>query len=326
MRTAFVTGGSGFVGRSLIRALRSREVAVRALARSSAATEAVEAAGAQAVRGELGDADALGAGLHGCDVVFHGAAVVEEWGPRSLYQQVNVEGTRSLLALARAAGVARFVHVSTEAVYADGGPLKDFDESRPLPDRPLPRYPASKNLAERAVIAANAPGFVTVVCRPRLIWGRGDSSVLPKLVEAAKAGRLRWIDHGRYPTQSCHIDNVIEGLLLAAEKGRGGEAYFLTDGEPVEFRGFLSDLLATQGITLPDRSVSYRLAYGVGAVCEWLWEHLGLHGAPPVSRMPVVLGGQAVTPIDAKARRELGYTGAMTRAAGLAAMRDASGP
>lgn len=321
MRTAFVTGGSGFVGRCLIRALRTRGIAVRALARSSAAVDTVEAAGAQAARGDLGEIDAMGAGLRGCDVVFHCAAVVEEWGPRSLYQRVNVDGTRALLAAARAAGVTRFVHVSTEAVYADGGPMADFDESRPLPDRPLPRYPASKNLAERAVAAANAPDFATVICRPRLIWGAGDTSVLPKLVEAAGAGRLAWIDHGRYPTQSCHIDNVIEGLLLAATNGRGGEAYFLTDGEPVEFRRFLTDLLATQGVSVPDKSVSYRMAYAAGAVFEWLWEHLPLRGAPPVSRMPVALGGQAVTPIDAKARRELGYAGAVSRAQGLEAMR-----
>ena len=322
MRTAFVTGGSGFVGRNLIRALRARDVAVRALARSAAAVDAVEACGAQGVRGDLDDVGALGQALRGCDVVFHCAAVVEEWGPRSLYQRINVDATRDLLAAARAARVARFVHVSTEAIYADGSPMADFDEARPLPRRPLPRYPESKNRAEREVVAANTADFATVICRPRLIWGAGDTSVLPKLVEAAGAGRLAWIDHGRYPTQSCHIDNVVEGLLLAASNGRGGEAYFLTDGEPVEFRAFLSDLLATQGITVPDKSVSFRVAYAFGAVCEWLWEHLPLRGAPPVTRMPVALGGQSVTPIDAKARRELGYTGAVTRAQGLAAMRN----
>ncbi|MGH8517797.1 MAG: NAD-dependent epimerase/dehydratase family protein [Panacagrimonas sp.] len=321
MHTAFVTGGSGFVGRNLIGRLHERGVVVRALARSAAAADVVEAAGAWPVRGELLDAAAFGRDLEGCDVVFHCAAVVEEWGPRALYQQINVDGTRAVLGAAHAARVKRFVHVSTEAVYADGGAMADFDESRPLPERPLPRYPASKQLAERAVVAANAPDFATVICRPRLIWGAGDTSVLPKLVEAAKAGRLAWIDRGRYLTQSCHIDNVVEGLLLAAEKGRGGEAYFLTDGEPVEFRDFLSELLATRGVTVPDKSVPYRLAYAFGAICEWLWEHLPLRGAPPVSRMPIVLGGQAVTPIDAKARRELGYTGATTRAAGLAAMR-----
>lgn len=323
MSTVFVTGGSGFLGRNLIRAVIAHGMTVRALARSKVAAQAIASLGADPVRGDLFDAVALASGLERCVCVFHCAATVEEWGPKALYQRVNVEGTQSLLDAARRAGVPRFVHVSTEAVYADGGPMTAFDETRPLPERPLPRYALTKNLAERAVLAANAKGFATVRCRPRLIWGTGDTSVLPKLVAAVRAGRFAWVDGGRYPTQTCHVDNVVEGLLLAAEKGRGGEAYFLTDGEPVEFRRFFTAWLGTQGLALPDKSVPYWLAHAMGASSEWLWDHLPLRGAPPLTRLPVVLGGQAVTISDANARRELGYTSHVTREAGLAAMRPA---
>lgn len=321
MARVFVTGGSGFVGRHLVRALVARGDEVRALARSEAAAAAVRAEGAHAVRGDLLDPAALADGVAGCERVFHCAATVDEWGPRLHYQRVNVEATQSLLATAQVAAVKRFIHVSTEAIYADGGPMRDLDEASPLPARPLPRYAQSKNLAERAVRAANAPLFATIACRPRLIWGAGDTSVLPKLVAAVKAGRFAWVDGGRYLTQTCHIDNVIEGLLKAADHGTGGQAYFLTDGEPVEFRAFFTDWLGTQGLSMPDKSVSFRLAYAFGAVCEWLWDHLPLPGAPPVSRLPVALGGQEVTISDAKARREIGYVGAVTREAGLAAMK-----
>lgn len=323
MSVSFVSGGSGFVGAHLIRALRARGDTVRALARSEFAAQRVASAGAEPVRGDLLDRAAVQHGMEGCDVAFHAAATVDEWGPRALYQRINVDGTQVMLDAARAARVARFVHVSTEAVYADGGSMQGLDERRALPARPLPRYALSKNQAERAVMAANGPGFTTVICRPRLIWGAGDTSVLPKLVAAVRAGRFAWVDGGRYLTQTCHIDNVVEGLLLAAERGRGGEAYFLTDGAPVDFREFFTDWLGTQGLSIPDKSVPFRMAYGFGAVCEWLWDHLPLPGAPPVSRLPVALGGQAVTISDAKARRELGYTGAVTRAAGLVAMRTA---
>lgn len=319
----FVTGGSGFLGRALIRALVARGDLVLALARSDTAAETVSALGARAVRGDLFDAVALGAGLAGCECLFHCAATVEEWGPKALYQRVNVEGSKTLLVAAQAAGVARFVLVSTEAVYAGAGPLTGLDESRPLPEKPLPRYPLSKNLAERAVLAANRPGFATVACRPRLIWGEGDSSVLPKLVAAVREGRFAWVDGGRYPTQTCHVENVVEGLLLAAEHGRGGEAYFLTDGEPVEFRAFFTAWLGSQGLRIPDKSVPFALALGFATVAEWLWEYLPLPGAPPVTRIAVRLGGQAVTISDAKARRELGYRGHVSRQAGLAAMKKA---
>lgn len=319
---AFVTGGSGFVGGRLIAALVARGVVVKALARSAAAAATVQRYGAVPVRGDLLDLAALTAGMAGCDTVFHAAATVDEWGPKSLYQRVNVAGTEAALVAARQAGVSGFVQVSTEAVYADGGPMTNLEETRPLPENPLPRYALTKNLAERAVAAANAPGFRTVIARPRLIWGAGDTSVLPKLIAAVRAGRFQWVNGGRYLTQTCHVDNVIEGLLLAAEKGRGGEAYFFTDGEPVEFRTFFTDWLATQRITPPDKSVPFGVARAFATVCEWLWEHLPLPGAPPVTRLAVMLGGQAVTLHDAKARRELGYVGHTSRESGLAAMRN----
>lgn len=318
MITAFVTGGSGFVGRNLIRALRARGDEVRALARSETAATAVTALGAIAVRVELDDVAGLQAGLRGCDVVFHAAAQVTEWGSRELFQRVNVEGTRKLIQAACRAGVPKLVHVSTEAVLADGSPLSRVDETRPLPARPLPRYPASKAESEALVLAANSPDFQTVVVRPRLIWGADDTSLLPQLLEAVNSGRFMWINGGRHLTSTCHVGNVVEGLLLAAAKGRGGEIYFLTDGEPLQFRGFMTRMLATQGVRLGDKSLPRGLVYALAWISELLWELLPLSGKPPVTRMTVTLFGQEVTVSDAKARRELGYRALISVEQGLA--------
>ena len=318
---AFVTGGSGFVGRNLIRHLKRRGDEVRALARSKEAIDAVTALGATAVQGDLDSAEAMRQGMAGCDVVFHVAALAAEWGPREAFQRANVDGTAHVLAAAAAAGVKKFVHVGTEAALCDGTPLLDVDESRPLPDRPLPRYPQSKNEAERRVRAANRDGFETVVVRPRFIWGNDDTSVLAALVAAVRAGRFMWMDGGRYPTSTTHVDNVCEGLLLAAEKGRGGEAYFVTDGAPVELRGFVTQLLATQGVDPGSKSLPKGLVLLIARAGEWLWETFGLRGNPPATRMAVRLFGEPVTVNDAKARRELGYTGKVTREQGLASLR-----
>jgi nucleoside-diphosphate-sugar epimerase len=318
---AFVTGGSGYVGRNLIRQLRTRGDEVRALVRSAGSARIVEGLGAAPVMGDLDDVAAMQTGMAGCDWVFHCAAEVSEWGPRERYWQVNVDGTRRVLQAARAAGVKAFVHVGTEAALCDGSPLLDLDESRPLPARPLPRYPRTKAEAEKLVRAANAPGFRTVVVRPRFIWGNDDTSVLAALVAAVKAGRFMWMSGGRYPTSTTHVDNVCEGLLLAAEKGRGGEAYFVTDGAPVELRQFVTQLLATQGVDAGDKSVPRPVALALARASEWVWETFGLKGEPPATRMAVHLFGEPVTVNDAKARRELGYAGGVTREQGLAALR-----
>lgn len=321
MTTAFVTGGSGFVGRNLIRQLKARGNSVRALARSDAAAEAVRALGADPVKGDLQDFRALREGTAGCEVVYHAAAEVNEWGPRERYHEVNVVGTQNLLTAARAAGVKKFVHVSTEAVLCDGSSLMSLREDRPLPAKPYPRYPESKGQAEKAVLAANSPQMQTIVVRPRLIWGAGDTSLIPKLAQAVKDGRFMWVDGGHFLTSTTHVDNVCEGLMLAADKGRGGEVYFVSDGTPAEFRHFLTQLLATQGVDPGSKSVPHFVALFFAVVSEWLWDTFKLRGVPPASRLMVRLGGEEVTVNDGKARRELGYEAKTTREAGLAAMQ-----
>lgn len=322
---AFVTGGSGYVGRNLIQHLRRRGDEVRALARSAGATQTVTALGAAAVEGDLDGVEAMRHGMAGCDVVFHSAALAAEWGRREDFRRFNVDGMRNALQAAKDAGVPCFVHVGTEAAFCDGTPLLDLDESRPLPERPLPRYPQTKNQAERLVVAANSAQMRTVVVRPRLIWGNDDTSVLAALAAAVQAGRFMWMDGGRYPTSTTHVDNVCEGMLLAAEKGRGGEAYFLTDGASVELRTFVTQMLATRGVDPGDKSVPKWLALGLAVVTEAAWEILELMGIeagePPATRMAVHLFGEPVTVNDAKARRELGYVGRVTREQGLASLR-----
>ncbi|MFP5306886.1 MAG: NAD-dependent epimerase/dehydratase family protein [Gammaproteobacteria bacterium] len=321
MSRVFVTGGSGYVGRNLIRQLVARGDLVTALARSDAAARTVEALGAEPLRGDLDEVSVMQAGMRGCSAVFHCAARVTEWGPPAAFEHDNVTGTRCVIDAARAAGVPVLVHVSTEAVLADGTPIIDADESRPLPAHPLPRYPATKAAAEVLVRSANSPQLRTVIVRPRLIWGNDDSSVLSQLEQAVKSGRFMWIDGGRYPTSSCHVDNLCEALLLAAEKGRGGEAYFVTDGAPVELRGFVTAMLQTRGVDPGSRSAPHGLVLALATVSETLWKWLRLRSPPPATRMAIRLFGEPVTVRDDKARRELGYRGRVTREQGLATLR-----
>ncbi|MCP3142815.1 NAD-dependent epimerase/dehydratase family protein [Pyxidicoccus xibeiensis] len=314
---AFVTGGSGFVGRNLITALRARGDSVRALARSSTAVAAVTEAGAEPFEGDLSDADKLRPGMEGCDTVFHAAAYVKSWGPREAFYEANVRGTERVLEAARAAGVKRFVHISTEAVLVDGRQLVKVNETWPVPERPIGDYPSTKAEAERLVLSVNSPEFTTVAVRPRFVWGRGDTSLLPEFVEAVRSKRFMWFGGGRYLSSTCHVANCVEGALLAAEKGRGGEAYFLTDGEPVVFRDFITKLLATQGVDAGTRSVPAGLASLLATLGDLLWGTLHLGGRPPLSRTEFLLMGREVTVSDEKARRELGYEGRRSIEEGL---------
>jgi nucleoside-diphosphate-sugar epimerase len=324
MRQAFISGGSGFVGRNLIAALRERGVAVRCLARSATSAQAVRQAGGEPVSGDLEDSNTLREGLKGCDAVFHTAAIVKDWGDPQEFHRVNVQGTENLLAAARAAGVPCMVHVSTEAVLAGPAPLVAVDETLPRPREPYGPYSLTKGLAEERVLSANAATLRTVVVRPRFIWGKGDTSVLPQLVAAVRAGRFRWISGGRYLTSATHVSNVCEALILAAERGRGGEIYFATDGPPIEFRKFVTALLETQGVRPGRRSLPRSFAFTLAKSIESIWTALHIKAAPPITRMVVKMMGEEVTLNDSKARRELGYSGRISFEEGIRRMRDLS--
>src|SRR6185312_12928155 len=324
MPAAFVTGGSGFIGGRLIERLVADGVRVRALARSDSSAGAVEKRGAEAVRGDLSDIEAITAGAQGTDTAYHLAANVEIWGPWEDFVRDNVTGTENVLAGTRAAGVSRFVHCGTEAALIAGEPLRSVDETAPLrPDSPAP-YPSTKARAEQTVRAANDTGFETVVIRPRFVWGVGDTTLLPSMVEMVKSGRFAWIGGGTQLTDITHVDNVVEGLQLGAQKGRGGEAYFITDGEPVVFRDFVSALLETQGVKAPTRSIPTWVAGPLATACEGLWRVARLPGQPPLTRFAYWISSQECTIDIAKARRELGYRPVKQRAEGLAELRAAA--
>jgi nucleoside-diphosphate-sugar epimerase len=321
MSSAFVTGGSGFIGGRLIERLVGDGWTVKALARSEGSAKAVRDLGAEPVKGDLDDVSAMREGARGADVVHHAAARLGSWGPWEEFAHINVAGTHNVLRAAREAGVPRFVHVGTEAALMAGKPLVNVDERSPLrPDSPAP-YSASKALAEQAVRQAGADGFETVVVRPRFVWGAGDTTLLPRMVAMARSGQLKWIGGGGNVTDVTHVDNVVEGLVLAAAKGTAGAAYFVTDGQRATFREFVSELLATQGVEAPTGSVPVPVASAAAAAAETLWRKTGRDGEPPLSRFVVWVSSQECTIDISLARAELGYAPVISRAEGMEELR-----
>jgi nucleoside-diphosphate-sugar epimerase len=319
--SAFVTGGSGFIGGRLTGHLVGGGARVRALARSDRSAAAVAELGAEPVGGDLGDTEAMVAGAEGCEAAFHLAAHVSQWGTREEFAALNVAGTENAIEACRRAGVGRFVHCGTEAALIAGEPLVEVDETAPLRPDSKALYAATKAMAEQSVRRGSGDGLETAVLRPRMVWGPGDTTLLPSIAEATKAGRFAWIGGGGHRTSTTHVDNVVEGLLLAAAKGRPGEAYFVTDGEPVVFREFVSALLETQGIDPPERSLPIWLGRAIAAGGEMAWRTLPLRGEPPLTRFAFWFSSQECTIDISKARRELGYEPVVRRDEGLAELR-----
>ena len=319
MDGAFVTGGSGFIGGRLIERLVEEGVRVRALARSDRSSDAVRALGAEPVRGNLGDPDALEAGARSTEIVFHAAAHVVDWGPWRDFERINVRGTANVVRAARRAGARRLVHVGTEAALMAGDPLVAADESQPLqPHSPAP-YSASKARAEIEVLTGAGRGLEAVVVRPRFVWGQGDTTLLPSIAEQVRAGRFAWVGGGRHLTATTHVDNTVHGLMLAAENGPDRGVWFVSDGPPIPFREMIERMLAAVGLEAPGTSIpvpAARLLMEAGERAGAL-----LNKRPPLTRFAFWVAHQECTLDIARARRELGYDPVVDRDEALATLR-----
>jgi nucleoside-diphosphate-sugar epimerase len=319
-RTVFVTGGSGFVGRRLIPALLSSGYQVSAMARSNESATRVGQLGATAIRGDLADLAALTTAMRGCELVVHAAGRFRQGGGHSEYVRDNVDGTRNMLTAAKAAGVRRFVYVGAAGCLVGGKPVQDADESWPLQELAYSPYFRSKTIADHAVRAASSARFATCVVRPGVIWGGGDDVFTASIVEATRAGKMMFIDGGRYFMVTSHVDNTVRGILLALEKGGGGEAYFVFDEGAVRTRDFFGRLLQAQGLEAPERSIPFAVGWTMASIMEAMWKVLRLSGSPPVNRELVKLTGGPFVVSDRKARAELGYTPVISRDAAIDAM------
>lgn len=310
--TVFVTGGSGVLGSTLIPALISRGYQVRALARSARSAAVTAELGAQPITADLGDVSALTDAMAGCSHVLHCAARHREGGSLAAHHHDNVAGTENTLAAAQAAGVPRFLMVGAAMSLLGGAPVENADESWPLHEPRYSAYARTKTIADRKVLAADREGFTTCVIRPAWIWGPGDPQSA-SIVDAARRGRLRLIDGGRYPIVTSHIDNTVHGIALALQRGAPAQAYYMFDDGPIDIRDFLTRILAAHGIPAPTKSIPRRAAWIAGSMMDRAWTILRRPGQPPVSRLMVALNGGPFLVSDTKARSELGYAPVISR-------------
>ena len=322
-----VTGGGGFLGQALCRGLVERGHAVTSFNRGH--YPALDALGVRQMQGDLADRDAvLAAFAGGFDAVFHNAAKAGAWGSYDSYHQANVVGTRNVLAACRAHGIGKLVYTSTPSVThrathpVEGGTAESVPYGK---DFQAP-YATTKTIAEKEVLAANDAQLATVALRPRLIWGPGDAQILPRLVERAKTGRLRFVGDGENLIDTTYIDNAAQAHFdafahLAPGAACAGKAYFISNGDPRTTRETINALLAAAGAPRAEKTIPFRLAYAIGVLCEGLWTVLPLKGEPPMTRFLAEQLSTAHWYSMAPATRDFGYVPNVTFDEGLARLR-----
>ncbi len=307
---ALVTGGGGFLGSALVRALCARGDGVRILARGDYPDLAK--LGAEGMRGDITDRTSVNRACTEVDVVFHTAAKAGGWGPDAEYEAINVEGSRHVVEAARAAGVRAVVVTSSPSVVHAKHDIEGGDESLPYSTHFLAAYPRTKARGEELSLAASTAAMPIVALRPHFIWGPGDRHLLPRLVKRSRAGRLRRIGPKDVRVDTTYIDNCVDAHLLAADRLvsgqlKGGKPYFISDGAPVGVWEMADRMLAAAGAPPSGRAVQVGVAAAVGGALEMFHRAFGLEREPAITRFAVSELSHSQWFDISAARRDLGY-------------------
>lgn len=298
MRVA-VTGASGFVGGRVARALADAGHTVLPYGRRPASALSDPLPGYVAWDVTHGPIDA--ASVH---AVVHCAARVDDWGPEAAFRAANVEGTRAVLATWP--GARRVIYVSTSSVYSDGVRTVRVREDAPTGDCALSAYARTKAAGERLVLALGDRG---VVLRPHVVYGPGDTTLLPRVLAARRLRRFLPVpDGGRHRISSTHVDNLAHAVERALAVPTAHGAFNVADGgEPLTAADLLRRLLGAAGHPTDLVPVPAALAMAVAAAGEWACRALGARRGPPVTRYAVAQLAAEHTLDTTRAREVLGY-------------------
>lgn len=264
------------------------------------------------VQGDVRDEAAVQRAAEGCDAIVHGAARVGVVGTWDEFHSVNVDGTANVLRVARLVGATRVVHVSTPSVAHAGDSIVGAGAQPAVTGRSGAYYAESKAIAEQFALKANGTGLAVVAVRPHLVWGPGDTQLVGRIVERARAGRLAIVGTGGALIDSTYVDNAVAALVAALDAVHpsavcAGRAYVIANGEPRTVRELLEGICTAAGAPFEPRQVPLRVALGIGSVVERVWPRFR-KDEPPITRFLAEQLGTAHWFDPRPARDELGWS------------------
>jgi 2-alkyl-3-oxoalkanoate reductase len=311
-----VTGATSLLARRTAEALLARGDEVTVVQRGPSPLDT------RAVLGDIRDPETVIRAAEGCEAIVHAAAKVGVVGDWEDYRSINVDGTAHVVAAARHHGIERLVYVSTPSVAHGGASIVGAAAEPSVLGRKNAYYAESKSIAERLAIAASCPALGVVAVRPHLVWGPGDTQLVGRIVERAKAGRLALVGHGAALIDTTYIDNAsaaLVGALDAITPGArcDGRAYVIANGEPRPIRELILGICAAAGLDARPRRVPLKVAVGAGAAIERLWALRRSDDEPPLTRFLAEQLGTAHWFDPRPARDDLGYVPTVTIDDGL---------
>jgi nucleoside-diphosphate-sugar epimerase len=320
--TSLVTGASGFIGSHIAERIARKGEHVRCLVRPTSDVSFLRSIGAEVVYGDITDAPSLTAALRGADCVYHAAAFVSEWGPWERFRIVTINGTRNMLKAAAAAGVRRFLHVSTDGVYRLRDLHRGVDEDSPLEAQfgPLDYYRRSKTAAERIANRFGESGSLDVrIVRPALVLGERDAAMMPGLIAFLKSRAAAIVGSGNNRLPVIYAGDVAEICVLATGTDDvTGKIFNAVNPEPVTQLDLYQAVAEATGLKVPRRKIPFRLLYALAAGMEGTARIRGGAHRPELTRFGINLVGLDYRESASKTIQELGWKPEATMAEAVA--------
>ena len=306
MKKVLVTGATGFLGKYVIEELVDQGYQVRAFGRNSKVGRSLENSSVSFFQGDLTKADDVLEACKGMDLVVHAGALSTVWGPWEDFYQANVLGTKYVLEACRQTGIQRLVYVSSPSIYAAPKDQLAIKESDAPEENNLNNYIRSKLASEK--LFKDYPDVPSIILRPRGLFGIGDTSILPRVINLSQKIGIPLIGDGRQLMDMTCVENVALAIRLALETPQANDAiYNITNGEPRAFRDLLEESLTGLGYPIKYRKIPASLLSGIASCLEFLYKTLNLKGEPALTRYTYYLLRYSQTLDISKAERELGY-------------------
>ena len=322
----FVTGAGGFLGKTICRMLRAADIKVTGFARSE--YPELKQMGVNMIQGDITDKAMLTKAMQSCDLVFHVASKAGVWGSKTDYFQPNVDGAANIIEVCQTLGINFLIYTSTPSVTFAGVDESGIDESQPYAHSFLNYYAHSKAIAEQMMLAANNAALKTVALRPHLIWGPGDPHLVPRVINRAKAGRLKLLGRKDKLVDTIYVDNAAYAHILAAVKliepasVCAGKSYFISNDQPITMANMLNKILACADLPPVTKRIPTALAYGVGTVLENIYRILGKQQEPMMTRFVARQLSTSHYFNIAGAKHDLGYRPIVTIEQGMKALQE----
>lgn len=316
MKKVLVTGATGFLGKYVVEELVEHGYQVRAFGRNRAIGQSLVNASVTFIQGDLTNQEDLTKACQEMDMVVHAGALSTVWGPWEDFYQTNVLGTKYVLEACREAKIERLVYVSSPSIYAAPRDQLDIKESDAPQENRLNNYIRSKLASEK--LFKDYPDVSSVILRPRGLFGIGDTSILPRVLNLSQKIGIPLIGDGRQLMDMTCVENVALAIRLALETPQAaGEVYNITNGEPRAFRNLIEETLRGLGYPIRYRKIPAPLVSAISSSLECIYKSLKLKGEPALTRYTYYLLRYSQTLDISKAERDLGYRPKITISEGI---------